>query len=269
MKHKYSLAQLTVLGCAPPEMAYIAKMCGYDYISIRPICMGLPGEPNYEIAKNKKLFDETKRALDETGIKIHDIELAKIFDGGDVKNYEAAFEASAKLGAKHILSSIWTPNTAFAEEQFAQLCDIAKQYDMAVSLEFVTWADVMNLKQAKGILEAVNRDNAGVMIDTLHFYRSKVDVSELDNIPKSWYKFAHICDGPKEIPTEKEGLIHTGRDARLYVGEGAIDIKGILSHLPEDLVYSIELPHIARSAEYGYAEHARRCIETAKRYFGE
>jgi sugar phosphate isomerase/epimerase len=268
MKQKFSLAQLTVMGCPPPEMAYIAKMCGYEYISIRPIHMGLPGEPNYEIAKNKTLFNQTKKALDDTGIKIHDIELAKIYDGGDVGTYEAAFEASAKLGAKHILSSIWTPNTSFAEEQFAKLCDIAAQYDMSVSLEFVTWADVKNLKDARAILEKVNRDNAGIMIDTLHFNRSRVALEELDTIPKSWFKFAHICDGPAEIPTDREGLIHTGRDARLYVGEGGIDIASILNKMPE-MVYSIELPHLERSKEYGYAEHARRCIETAKTYLSK
>ncbi|MDK2866736.1 MAG: hypothetical protein PWP51_1259 [Clostridiales bacterium] len=267
MKHQYSLAQLTVMGCAPPEMAYIARMCGYDYISIRPIHMGLPGEPNYEIAKNKDLFDATKRALDDTGIKIHDIELAKIYDGNDVSSYEPAFEASARLGAKHVLSSIWTPNTPFAEEQFAKLCDLAAQYDMFVSLEFVTWADVKNLKDARHILETVNRKNAGVMIDTLHFNRSRVSLEELDAIPKSWFKFAHICDGPAEIPTDKEGLIHTGRDARLYVGEGAINIREILSHMPE-MVYSIELPHVQRTSEFGYAEHARRCLATAKAYLG-
>ena len=46
MSQKYSLAHLTVLGCAPPEMTYIAGRAGYDYVSFRPIFMGLPGEPN-------------------------------------------------------------------------------------------------------------------------------------------------------------------------------------------------------------------------------
>jgi sugar phosphate isomerase/epimerase len=61
-------------------------------------------------------------------------------------------------------------------------------------------------------------------------------------------------------------LIHTGRDERLYVGEGGIDIAAILNRLPE-MVYSIELPHIERAKELGYAEHARRCLETSKNYF--
>ena len=85
---EFSLAHLTVLGCPPPEMAYIAAMTGYDYISIRPIYMGLPGEPNYDLANNKTMLKQTKRALNDTGLKVHDIELAKIEDGRNVRQYE-------------------------------------------------------------------------------------------------------------------------------------------------------------------------------------
>ena len=46
MKQEFSLAHLTVLGCAPPEMTYIAARAGYDYVSIRPIYMGLRGDPD-------------------------------------------------------------------------------------------------------------------------------------------------------------------------------------------------------------------------------
>ncbi len=266
MKRQFSLAHLTVLGCSPSEMAYIAAMTGYDYISIRPIYMGLPNEPNYDLAANKEMFKHTKRALKDTGVKVHDIELARVYDGVDIASYEPAFEVAAELGAKSVLSSIWTPDKAFYIEKFAELCDLAKKYNLNVELEFVSWADVGNLKQAVEVLKAVDKDNAGVMIDTLHFNRSRVQLSELDEIPKEWFHFAHLCDGPAEIPTTKEGLIHTGRDERLYLGEGGINIADIVSHLPQDIVYSLELPHIARAKELGYAEHARRCIETAQNY---
>ncbi len=267
MKRKFSLAHLTVLGCPPSEMAYIAALTGYDYISIRPIYMGLPNEPNYDLATNKDMFLSTKRALKETGIKVHDIELARIYDGVDIKSYEPAFEVAAELGAKSVLSSIWTPDKAFYIEKFAELCDQAKKYNLNVELEFVSWADVKNLKDAVEVLNAVQKDNAGVMIDTLHFNRSRVSIEELRAIPKEWFHFAHICDGPAEIPTTQEGLIRTGRDERLYIGEGGINIADIVSELPSDIVYTLELPHIARAKELGYAEHARRCIESAKTYF--
>lgn len=267
MKRQYSLAQLTVLGCAPPEMIYIANLTGYDFVSIRPIYMGLPGEPNYDLANNKEMFKLTKTALNETGIKVNDIELARIFDGMDVKKYEPAMEVAAELGAKGVISSIWTPNREYATEKFIELCDLANQYNLNVDFEFVTWSDLTTLKEAKELLAKANRKNVGLMVDTLHFHRSRVQLEELDSIPKEWFHFAHLCDGPADIPTDKESLIHTGRDERLYVGEGAIDIASILNRMPEDVVLSIELPHIKRVKDYGYTEHARRCIETAKKYF--
>lgn len=265
MKRQFSLAHLTVLGCAPPEMTYIAAMAGYDYISIRPIYMGLPGEPNYDLASNKQMLKQTKTALSETGIKVHDIELARIFDGVDVKSYAPAFEVAAELGAKSVLSSIWTPNRDFYMEKFAELCDLAKSFGLNVDLEFVTWADVGNLEQAVDVLNTIKRDNCGLMIDTLHFNRSRVKLENLEKLPREWFHFAHLCDGPAEIPTTKEGLIHTGRDERFYAGEGGIDIAAILNRLPE-MVYSLELPHIERVKELGNAEHARRCLQTAKDY---
>ncbi|MCD4713916.1 MAG: sugar phosphate isomerase/epimerase [Clostridiales bacterium] len=266
MERKYSLAHLTVLGCPPSEMAYIAAMTGYDYISIRPILMGLPGEPNYCLAENREMLKQTKRALSSTGIGVNDIELARIYDGVDISCYEPAIEIAAELGAKSVLSSIWTPNKAYYTEKFAELCDLAKKYDMNVDLEFVTWASVSNLSEAKEVLDIIKRSNVGLMIDTLHFNRSRVSINELHDIPKEWFHFVHLCDGPKEIPTTKEGLIYTGRDARLYIGEGGINISEILDAIPTD-IYSIELPHLVRVKELGYAEHARRCIESAKSYF--
>lgn len=263
---KYSLAHLTVLGCPPPEMIYIASMTGYDYVGLRTIYMGLEGEPNYDLATNKQLLRETKNALSNTGIKVNDIELAKIYDGVNINEYAPAMEVAAELGAKSVLSSIWTSCKEEYMEKFAELCDLAKEYELNVELEFVTWADVSNLEQAVDVLRTVNKENIGLMIDTLHLYRSRVNPADLEDLPKEWFRFAHICDGPKEIPTDKESLIHTGRDARLYLGEGSIDIAGIIKRLP-DMVYAIELPHIARVKEFGYAEHARRCINSAKDYF--
>jgi sugar phosphate isomerase/epimerase len=105
MKQEYSLAHLTVLGLPPPEMTYVAARAGYDYVSIRPIYMGLPGEPNYALAENKQMLQQTERALASTGVRIHDIELARIFDGVDPKNYLPAMEVSAELGAKAVLSA--------------------------------------------------------------------------------------------------------------------------------------------------------------------
>lgn len=268
MAHKYSLAHLTVLGWSPVEMAYNAALAGYDYISIRNINMGVKGERDFSIPVGSPRYEALREALKETGIAIHDIELARVVDGVDVKSYEGAFESGASLGAKGVISSIWTDDKEYYTKAFAELCDWAARYGLTVNLEFVTWASVWNLKGALELLNAVKRPNARLMIDTLHAWRSGVTVSDLEACPRYLFDMAHICDGPAEIPdrSDKEALIYTGRDARYYVGEGAINISDMVKAMRFDTVLSIELPHLARVEKYGYMEHAKRCLVTAKEY---
>ena len=45
MEFLFSLAQLTVLNTSPVEISSMAAECGYDFVSMRQIYMGLPGEP--------------------------------------------------------------------------------------------------------------------------------------------------------------------------------------------------------------------------------
>lgn len=271
MSHKYSIAHLTVLGWSPAEMAYNAALIGYDYISIRNINMGVKGERDFSIPIGSPRYNALKEALDETGVGIHDIELARVVDGTDVKSYEQAFESGASLGAKGVISSVWTDNKDYYTEQFATLCDLAAQYKLNVYLEFVTWASVWDLKGALELLNTVKRPNARLLVDTLHAWRSKVSVADLAACPKELFDMAHLCDGPAEIPSrdDKEALIYTGRDARYYVGEGGINIADMVKTMRDDTVLSIELPHLARVEKYGYTEHARRCLATAKKYLGD
>ena len=265
MALQYSLAHLTVLGCAPPEMVYIAARAGYDFVSPRPIFMGLPGEPNYALADHPEMLKQTRRALADTGLKVHDIELARIHDDMHPSKYLPAMEVAAELGAKAVLSSIWTPNRDYAIEKFGEVCDLAKPFGLTVDLEYVPIAAVNTLAGAVEVLRAVNRDNAGLMIDVHHFHRALDTPEALDGLPRAWFHFAHLCDAPAEIPADRAEMTRILREARLYVGEGGIPIADILNRLPK-MVYSIELPHLARAREFGYAEHAFRCLESAKAY---
>jgi sugar phosphate isomerase/epimerase len=262
---RFSLAHLTILECPPPELTYIAARAGYDFISPRIIQFGLPGEENYALAENPGMLKQTQRALAATGIKVHDIELARIHDDMHPTRYLPAMEVAAELGARAVLLSIWTDNRDYAIEKFGEVCDLAKPFGLTVDLEYVPIAGVKTLADAVDVLRTVQRPNAGLMIDTHHFHRADDKVEDLDGLPYEWFHFAHLCDAPAETPSDHEEMTRIMREARLYVGEGGIDIAGILNRLPE-MVYSIELPNLARVRELGCAEHAFRCLETAKQY---
>ncbi|GAK08331.1 sugar phosphate isomerase/epimerase [Geomicrobium sp. JCM 19038] len=265
MSYTYSLAHLTALDLAPPELTYTAAKAGYDYVSIRPIYMGLPNEPNYDLANKKEMFRATRKALQETEIELLDIELAKISDGTNPSDYEPAFHVAAELGGKHVLSSIWTDDFVFAKECFAELCDLAKPYGLTVELEFVPIASVSTLQGAVEVLKSANRSNAGLMIDAHHFHRSRDRVEDLDSIPKEWFRYFHLCDAIGQIPEDREEMTRIVREERLYIGEGGTNVGEILKRIPE-VPLSLEMPHKARSKELGNEEFVRRCLQSAKAF---
>ena len=267
MQNQYSLAHLTILGCTPPEMTYIAARTGYDFVSLRLIPMGVPGEAAC-LPLEKQMIQKTKAALDETGIKLLDIELARILVDRNPKTYVPAMEAAAELGACHVISSAWTTDRSdrdFIVGRYAEICDLARPFGLTVDLEFPTFSRLTNLQEAVDIVRAANRDNGGILIDTLYFHFSDVRLDQLAALPPAWFHFLHISDTVKEIPTTREGMIHIARDERLYVGEGCIDFAAIFDRLPA-IPFSIELPNAKRVKELGYEGHARRCLETAKQY---
>jgi sugar phosphate isomerase/epimerase len=246
-------------------MTYLAAQAGYDFVSFRIIYMGLPNEPNYALAQNPEMMQATKKALAETGVKVHDIELARIDDGVNVKSYAPALEAAAELGARYVIASVWTARQDYALESLEELCDLAGAAGLGVSLEFLTWSPAPDLQKAAELRRGVNRQNCGLLVDILHFQRSRVSLEQLEAVPPDWFHFVHLCDAPAEIPSTREGLLYTAREARLDPGEGEIDLDAILTRLPE-VTYSLEIPNRERVQQVGYAEHARLCLEKARRY---
>lgn len=265
MAMQFSLAQLTLLNCPPPELTRIAAKAGYDFVSFRTIYMGLPNEPNYDLAANKELLRETKAALAETGLKLHDIELARINEVADPRKYLPAFETAAELGCKNVISSVWTPKRELALERFRQVCELARPFGLQVNLEFMLFSEVKNLAEALSFLDDAKVDNARLLVDTLHFHCSQSNLQDLGALPRERFGFVHLCDGPAAIPPNKDGLIHIARSARRYPGEGGIDLAGIINRMPEQ-VYSIELPNYIKVEIHGYEGHARRCLQSAKAY---
>ena len=267
MQYQFSLAHLTVLGCTPPEMTYIAARAGYDFVSLRLMPMRVPGEAMCQ-PLDQQIIRKTKAALFETGIKLLDIELARILADSDPRQYVPAMEQGAELGARHVIASAWTQDRGdrdFLVERYAEICDLAKAFGLTVDLEFPTFSRVTNLEEAADIVRTAGRDNGGILIDTLYLHLSRISLDEISALPTGWFHFLHLSDTAKAIPNTREGMINIARDNRLYVGEGCIDFKAVLDRLPV-IPLSIELPNAEQVNTLGYEEHARRCLETAKRH---
>lgn len=265
----YSLAHLTLIGCSAPELVYIAARGGYDAVSPRFIPMHVPGEFPC-LPDDRALVSATKTALSSTGLKVLEIEIARITEDCDPKNFEPALALGGELGAKRLVISAWTKSRDdrnFLVDCYAETCDIALQYGLTVDLEFPTFSRLRTLDEALDIVRAADRPNGGILVDTLYLHLSRVEIGELLHVPSDLLHFVHISDCLPGIADTRQGMIQLARDARLYPGEGWIDFTGIIERMPT-VDYSIELPNQSRVAELGFEEHARRSLIYAKRVFG-
>ena len=264
MPREFSLAHLTLLNCNPPDLIEVAARAQFQYVSLRPLAV-TPNEPKYPLGTDKALLAQTKKRLKDTGVRLLDIELARILPNVNLKDYVPAMEAAAELGGRFLLCSVWTPDTDYALERFIELCDLARPFGLDACLEFVTFADVADLTQAARFVRAAARPNAKICIDTLHFYRSRCSLAELDQLPQDWFPFQQLCDAEAAIPDTREGLIETARENRNFLGEGGLDVAGLVNRLPP-MPYAIEVPNRKLALELSPLDFARRALATANSY---
>jgi len=263
MKHDYSLAHLTVLSLTPPEVVDVAARAGYPYVGLR-LTRVTPAEPLYDLAHDRALMRETKARLAATGVKVLDIELFRMDPALEPESFIPVLDATAELGARHIIAQLPDPDRERAIARFARLCDLARPLGIFVSLEFPHWTETGNLAEATRVVRAANRSNAGILIDMLHFGRSDSSLDDLAALPREWFQFAHVCDATREVPSTMEGIIRTARDERLFPGEGGIDVRGILARMPQDIPYALEIPRMTLTRALGPAEVARLAVTVAR-----
>jgi sugar phosphate isomerase/epimerase len=268
MKHDYSLAHLTVLSLTPPEVVDVAARTGYRYVGLR-MTRVTPDEVLYDLARDRAMMKETKARLAATGVAVHDGELFRMDPALGPDDFVPELEATAELGAQHIIAQLPDPDRERATARFARLCDLAKPLGIFVSLEFPHWTETGNLAAATKIVRAVNRNNAGILIDMLHFGRSDSSLDELAKLPREWFRFAHVCDAAKEVPPTMAGIIRTARDERQFPGEGGMDVRGILACLPQDIPYALEIPRVALTKAVGPEETARLALRVSRCHLDE
>ena len=264
---RFSLAHLTVLSLAPPEMIRVAARCGYASVGLRLLKV-TPESPGYPLMHDPAMLRETKAAMTDTGVTVNDIEFIKIEPDIDVGALEPFFAVGAELDARWAVVSPYDPDPARLTDRFGQLCDLGGRYGVGSVLEFFPWTDVRGVADALSVVEASGRANGGVLVDTLHFDRCGEALTALDAVPASRVPFVHVCDAPAERPVTLDGLLHHARAERLPPGEGGLDITGMLGHLPAEVPVALEVPMTAFTREAGPEAVARRVMAGALRALG-
>jgi sugar phosphate isomerase/epimerase len=260
----FSLAHLTVLDLPPTEAVWVAARTGYQCVGLRLIAV-TDTTPGYPLMDDPAMMRDTKSALADTGVRVLDIEFVKITPEIDVASLERFVAAGADLAAKHVITAPYDPDLARLADRLGAITDLSARYGLRAVLEFFPWTVVPDLGTAMQVVEAAGRTETGILVDTLHFNRSGSRVEQFDNFPSSRLPFVHVCDATVQDVYTTEELLHAGRAERLPPGEGGIDIRGILRHVPPGIPVALEVPMAAMSAAEGSEAVALRVRQAAER----
>ncbi len=263
----FSLAHLTAIVLSPPELIHVAARAGFRSVGLRLIAV-TPDSPGYPLVDDPAAMRATKAAIADTGVGVMDIEFVRINPEIDVGKLERVVAAGAELGAKYLITAPYDPDHARLSDRLGGINELCRGYGLRAVLEFFPWTDVPDLATVAGVVEATGQDDCGILVDTLHYARGGSTPEQFEGLAPSRFPFVHVCDAPGGISWTREELFHAGRVERLPPGEGDIDIKGILQHLPADIPVGLEVPMTAMMAAKGAEAVVRRIHEAAERLLG-
>ncbi|KYK47760.1 TIM barrel protein [Bradyrhizobium sp. I71] len=268
MTHIYSLAYLTSTPLAPPEAVVLANKLGYQAIGVR-IAPAAPGGDFSPLPTDAAMLRETIRRIDDTGVPIFDVEIARLNADFKADHFASFLETAGRLKARAILVAGDDPDEARLTESFATFCRAAAPYGLTADLEFMPWTAVKNAKAALRIVTNAGEPNGRILVDSLHAGRSATTLDDIASMPRQLLSYAQLCDAPAGIPATNEQLIYTARCARLLPGDGGIDLRGMVRALPGDLPLSIEIPNDEWLPKLGAEEWSRRALAAARRIVAE
>lgn len=260
----YSLAALTVIELSPPEMVSAAAQAGYDHVGLRLI-PATPEDRVYPVIGDTPMVRDIQRRLQDGGITVLDVEVFRLKPDTRVRDFAPAIETAAALGARHLLTAGQDADIARLADMFAEFCAMAGPFDMTADLEFMPWTEISTLESAMAVLKAADCTNAGLLVDALHFDRTRTRLQDLAQVPAAYLHFMQLCDAPKEAPATIEGLIRQARGARLFPGDGELALVDLLRTLPRHLPVSIEVPLAQPDAGMPAVTRARNALAAARR----
>ena len=121
-----------------------------------------------------------------------------------------------------------------------ELGDIAEKHNISLAFEFLGQTDcsVQTLDFCNEIVEKVNRENIGNVLDTFHFYAGNSTFEAIEKMKPEKLFIFHINDA-ENLPKSELTDAH-----RLYPGEGILPIKEIkacFDKIGYDRMVSIEI----------------------------
>ena len=258
-----SLSYHTVPELTPPETVSVAAAAGCRFVGVR-LLHGQPGHDLAPLMQDAALRRETLARLAGTGLGVLDASGARLTPTTDMVAFEPFLDTAAEMGTRHVLATGDDPDEPRLVARIAELCSRAARRGLTVDLEFVPWMTVRDAATAARVGHAVAHAAFGVAVDALHFSRSRSTTSDLAAMPRAWFRYVQLCDAPGNWSNDRNALLHEAVKERLFPGDGAIDLPGLLRALPRGIPVALEIPTATLARSVPALDRVRRAVAATR-----
>lgn len=256
-----SLHHLAMQELSPVELVRVAADAGFEHVCIfvRDPGNGQPVAFPLVTPANKL---EMRRALDDTGVSIYNLETFFLAPDTDVEDFRAQIEMGAELGAQRATAFVVDEDDARSTDNFARFCELTRQFGIKAGTEFMAFLHVRTLDHAMRIVRGANHPNGTLAIDSLHLMRNGTSPADLAKIGREEIGYVQICDGPLAAPADP---FYEAVHNRMAPGEGEFPLFDFLDCLKPDSILSLEVPMDARRDAGMVAVERARLLNRATR----
>jgi len=226
------------------ELIQLAASNGFDTVDAAP--------PLVREAVSRIGLEQLCALVQESGISIGSFPSScdwnrsdEIFESG-LQILEQDLKLYAALGCR-VCHNFLMPSCDVSPDEWMNVmaqrvyrtAALTGQYGVRLALEYVGPHHMRSrfahpfVWNIAGTLELIRRsgaDNAGLLLDSLHWYTAQETIQDILSLPREMIVHVHINDAP-DLPVED-----VRDNGRLYPGEGVIDLHGFIQAL-DDVEY--------------------------------
>lgn len=264
------IEKASVFNLPPIEFVELAARLGCRHISAG--LASFPYErnhyPAYSFRSDTGLRRRMIDSMDSRGVSISLMEGFVVQPAADVKDYDRDLDTSREMGAPRINVVSMDPDLDRTFDQFSTLHEMAADRGLEVVTEFAPCLAVADLPTALAAVRYVNDPGFRLLIDTMHVVRSGSGTKEIAALDPELIGYVQLSDAPR-VP-RFDDYLEEAMNERVAPGAGELGIPDLLTVLPRDRVFGLEVP-MRGEMMAGVQPYQRLagCVRAARALFAE
>lgn len=249
---------------APLDVIAAAAAAGFGAAGLR-ISGRAPGEPWPSVDGHAHAFARIRAAAADANVRISSISGFFMAPGTRSEHLLANVRAARELGTELISQGCFDPDRERVVAMLRDYAAAALESGLRIALEFMPMSELKDIDQALDVIDRAGTDNVGLLIDSLHLARSGAGAAQVAAVAPHRIYLTQLCDGPAQLAPGTT-LYDEAMAGRQYVGDGALDLAGLVNALPPATEIELETPFVSDAALLP-AERAGRAAGKAAAFF--